>query len=357
VQSLNRVDVGLQADGALGFTVALPEARYRAADRVIAFQEQLVDRVGRLPGVRNVALSSAPPIGEITAGVVAPTGTVTPADYRPAAVYSVSDTFAATLGVPITSGRFFERAEQRRVAVLNESLARQISPQDTVVGRSVMMIGQTLPITVIGVVGDVRQGGPARPAAPAIYLPVWQASQPIRTLHVTAQSDMPLSRLSASLRTAVSAVDPEIPLFALRTVADSIAATTMVPRFNMLVVGLFAIFSIVLALSGLYAVLAHAIEVARRDIGIRQALGATRGRILRAVLAQALWPAGTGILIGALGATGATQLIASLLFGVQAGDSLTLGLAVLLILLAAIASVLVPALRASRVDPAALLRQ
>ena len=358
VMSLNAVEIGLNDRGVIAFSVALPPSAYPRPDRIAAFRDGVVDQLERIPGVRGVAVSSALPVGETIPGVVLPTGSASPAEYRPAAVYAVTADFARTIGIAVKAGRFFEDIDRAGTpaAVLNETLARTMWPNDNPIGRSVSLLGQSQPMTIVGVVGDVRQGGPLRPAAPAFYQLLSQSSQATRTQHFVIRSNIPLSRLGDDVRRAVSNVDPEIPVFALRTLSDSIASTMAVQRFNMLVVGVFAALALVLALSGVYAVLAHSVQGARRNFGIRQALGATRVRIARVVLVQALWPAIVGIMAGVIVAMAASELIASLLFGVTPNDPATILSVAVMILAASAGAVLIPALRAARVDPAALLR-
>jgi putative ABC transport system permease protein len=358
VISLNDVDSGFDDRGLISFSVALPEASYQRPEQIAAFRDRVLEQLDRVPGVRARAVSSALPVGVAQPAVVSPAGSVSPTDYRPAAIHAVTADYATTLAVAVTAGRFFDPtdAPHTRVAVLNATLARSLWPDGDVVGRSISLVGESAPLTIVGVVGDVRQAGPQRPAAPAIYRLLSQTEQRVNNLHFLLRSDVPLARLGDGVRHAVASVDPEIPVFALRTVADSVAATTAVQRFNMLVVGVFAAFAMVLALSGLYAVLAHTVQRARRDFGIRQALGATRARIIRVVLSQALWPAVIGIGAGAIAALAASELIASLLFGVRPNDPATIVGVAAGILAASLLAVLAPAVRAARVDPATLLR-
>jgi putative ABC transport system permease protein len=162
--------------------------------------------------------------------------------------------------------------------------------------------------------------------------------------------------LSRQVEAAVKGIDSDVPLFALRTGADLLNSATASQRFNVLVVGVFAVFAVLLALGGLYAVLAHAIQQTRRDFGIRLALGATAVRIVRTVASRAAVPIVAGIVTGAAIAMTASGLIASLLFGVKPDDPFTLVAATMLVLLASMVAVLIPALRAARVDLVTLLR-
>jgi putative ABC transport system permease protein len=358
VINLNSIETGLGEQAAMTFAVALPESAYPSADSAARFRDDVIDRLERIPGVTHVAASSALPVGEASPGVVAPAGSASASDYRPAAVYAVTAGYARTLGITITAGRFFEPhdAAATPVAVLNASLARTMWPDGDAVGRRVTLLGHPQPMTIVGVTGDVRQGGPLRPAAPAIYQLLPQTSQAVRTQHFIVRARGAVGVAGNDLRRAVAAVDAELPVFGMRTIGSSIADAMAVPRFNMLIVGVFAAVALLLALSGVYALLAQSVERGRRDFGIRQAVGATRGRIAVMVLAQAMWPAMMGIGIGAIAAMTASELIASMLHGVQPNDPATIASIAALMVFASVAAVLAPALRAARVDPAVLLR-
>lgn len=356
--SLNRIETGLAEDGAIVFSVALPEAAYAQEDHVSAFRDGIVERLAHIPGVTNVAASSAMPVGGTIPGVVAPTGQVTPAEYRPAAVYAVTTEFAQVLGITVTSGRFFREhdAASTPVAVVNQSLARAMWPNDDAVGRAVTLLGQPQAMTIVGIVRDVRQGGPLRPSVPAIYQLASQTPRSSRVQHFMIRSNLPLSRLAGDLRRTVKSVDPEIPIFAMRTIGQSIADTVAVQRFNMLVVSLFGTLALLLASIGLYAVLAHSVLRARRDFGIRHAVGATPASIARLVILQAMRPVVIGVVAGTMAAMGVSKLIVSMLHGVQANDPMTVTSIATVVLATSTAAILAPALRAARVDPATLLR-
>jgi putative ABC transport system permease protein len=353
---LNSVETGLAERGATTFSVALPESTYPDPMSVTRFRDDVIEQLERIGGVTSVAAASARPVGEATPGVVAPAGLASPPDYRPAAVYTVTPGYARTLGVALIGGRFFEPqdAVSTPVAVVNETLARTMWPKGDAFGRSLTLLGHAQPMLIVGVTGDVRQSGPLRPAAPAIYQLLAQSSQPVRTQHFIIGAAAPV--VAEQVRRAVASVDAELPVFGMRTIGDSIAATMAVPRFNMLIVGVFAMVAAVLALSGLYAVLAQSVERGHRDFGIRLAVGATRGRVAAMVLMQAMLPSMIGIVSGALAAMAASELITSLLHGVQPNDPLTIVSIAALLLVASMAAVLAPALRAARVDPAVLLR-
>jgi len=359
VAGLNRIDAGFAVNDLLTFSVALPEAKYQGSEQIAGVRESLSRELGSVRGVAAVAVSSALPIGEALPGVVfAGSTAVARPQYQPTLVHRVTPDFAEALRLTIREGRFIGATDVDRsgIAVLNESLARTLFPEGLALGRSLSQIGAATPLTVVGIVADVRQSGPLRPAAPALYLPFTPDAPPVRILHVVMRTSSTPGELTSQIRHGVAGIDPELPAFAIRSGRDLLNGTIAGHRFNMLVVGIFAAFSLALAISGLYSVLAHAVQQARRDFGIRQALGATSGVIVRSVLTRALVPALIGIGVGGLVASAASELIASLLFGVRPNDPLTLATVALSVATLCVLAVLVPALRAARADLVTLLR-
>jgi ABC-type antimicrobial peptide transport system permease subunit len=178
----------------------------------------------------------------------------------------------------------------------------------------------------------------------------------VRTLHFTVRSEMPPRALTRTVRDLVAAVDSQLPAFAIRSGHDLLHTAIAAQRFNLLVVGVFSLFAVTLALSGLYAVLLHTVEQTRRECGIRMALGATGGRVIRTVGRLALVPTLAGIAAGTAGAAAASGLISSLLFAVKPSDPVTLAASASLILMASIVAILIPASKAARADLVTLLR-
>jgi putative ABC transport system permease protein len=360
VASLNQVETGFEANNLLTFSVSLPEAKYKTREQIAAFAEELLRKLRALPSVTDASLSSAPPIGEATATVVfASSQAATGPEYKPALVHAVSAGYAGTLGLRLQSGRFIEASDASQampVAVVNESLAGALSPGGRASGSSFSRIGSAQPITIVGVVADTRQAGPQRPAAPALYVPFAQNDQPTRSLSFAMRTPLPISRLAPGVRRLLAGLDAEVPPFAMKTGAELVNGTIAIQRFNMLVIGVFAAFALILAISGLYAVLAQSVQQARRDFGIRQALGATGGRIARSVVGRALVPAISGVLAGGIAASAAAELIASQLFGVKPNDPITFAASGLLVLTISMLVVTAPALKAARVNLSTLLR-
>ena len=358
VANLNAVDPGFEPDRLRVFSVALPPAQYARIDQAAAFVNEVTRALSETPGIVHAAAGSAPPIGPAAAAVVAPEGAGAQ-NYQPAALNVVTPDYAAAAGIALREGRFLEPTDggsAPRVAVVNETLARLLWPDGAAIGRSILKVGDRSPLSIVGVAGDLRQGGPLRPAAPAIYVPMAQVAEPVTTWHFVVRSGMPAGQFAARVRDVVSRLDATLPAFALRTGHDLLSATVAAQRFNLLVLGVFSSVAVVMALTGVYGVLSHFINQSRRSFGIRQALGATPSRIVLTLLGWAMSPVLLGIVTGVVAASAGVTAIASLLFGVSPGDpSTTIGVAVL-VASAAIMTVLPAAVRASRNDVASLLR-
>jgi predicted permease len=361
VERLNAIGTGFSPEGLLTFSVALPAAQYPSANESRTFANEVVRRLSDVPGVVEAAAGSALPIGSAAAAVMAPVGEGASApQYRPALLYAVTPRYAAASGITLRDGRFLEAgdvATGARVAVVNETLARSLWPGGESIGRSVLRVGDQLPLMIVGVVSDVRQAGPLRPAAPAFYLPIAQVTERPAIVHLLVRSHADLRRLGPRIRDIVSSLDATLPTFALRTGDDLVAGTTAAQRFNMLMVGIFALLAMSLAVTGMYGVLSHFVQHARRDFGIRQALGATTERIVTSVVGWGMVPVLAGIALGTLAASAASTLVASLLFGVSPNDPATLVTVAVAVAIISIATLLPTAFRASRGDVTALLRQ
>ena len=361
VLRLNATGSGFAPDGLFAFSVALPSAQYPRADQTMTFANEVVRQLTEMPGVAHAAAGSALPIGSAAAAVVAAIGESAAAPtYRPALRYAVTPAYAAASGISVRDGRFLEDADVMpgaRVVVVNEALAQSLGPTSGSIGRAILRVGDEQPMTIVGIVSDVRQGGPLRAAAPAFYVPVAQAAERQATMHFLVRSSAGPRRLAPRVREIVSGRDAALPPFALRTGDDLVGATVAVQRFNLLVVGVFAVLAMSLAVLGMNGVLSHFVQQARRDFGIRQALGATSGRIVASVMGWAMLPVLAGIAIGALAASAASTLIASLLFGVSPNDPATLIVVAAAVAIISAAGLLPAALRASRGDVTTLLRQ
>ena len=276
----------------------------------------------------------------------------------------VNETYFSTLGAPLLRGRFFtERDDDKApdVVIINETLAKQYFPGVDPVGRRLKNGGPERPIgpnnkwnTIVGVVGDINYSGLDAPPEPVVYYPFRQATN--NNQYVIIRTSMNPRSLEPAVKAVVADLDKDLPIVNVRTMDELMTEAVAPPRFRTVLVSMFAIVGLLLAAIGIYGVMAYAVTERTHELGVRIALGADRGDVLRIVLGEAAWLAATGVGLGLAGALGATRLIQTLLFGVTATDALTFtGIALLLTSTALLASY-IPARRATRVDPMVALR-
>jgi putative ABC transport system permease protein len=262
------------------------------------------------------------------------------------------------MGIPLRAGRVFnerDHSEAQRVVILSESLARSLFPNEDAVGKQVWMPGPGEDMsTVIGIVGDVRHQGLERDVTPQIYLPYMQSELWSATIVIRTTSDPLL--LAAAVRNQALAIDQGAPVYDIQTMERRLATSMSSRRFNLLLLSIFALLALTLAAVGVFSVIAHAVTQRTYEIGVRMALGASPGNILRLFVGQGMTFVATGIALGVAGAWALTRVIANFLFGVRATDPLTFaGVAFLLSIVALLACYL-PARRATKVDPMTALR-
>jgi putative ABC transport system permease protein len=358
--NLGRVDPGFNPTSVLTFSVALPPARYPQPAAIDRFARHIVDRLRQLPAVTFAAAGSTSPIGASDVAVVAPSD-LTPGapPFRPAAVQFTTPGYHETWSIGVKRGRALEPgdlAAASRVAVVNETMARGFWPDVDVVGRQMSEVGIPQPLTIVGVIADVTQGGVASPPVPTFHVPLAQATLPARSLAFAVRTSGDSRGLAAEVRRIVAESDSTLPVFALQPAEALLASSVARQRFAMLMATALGVLALILAMTGLYAVMAYIVSQSSREYFIRLAIGATRLAVVGLVTGRALRLVAVGIVAGAAAAAGLSRLIVSLLFGVQPGDPVTYGLVALLLAGVGATAVAVPALRAMRVDPAECLR-
>ena len=379
VVNLMNVDAGFDRSQLVTFGVALPAATYPTFDRQVQIYQRLVDRLGAMPGVENVSIvSGLPPRRQANAFGTDVEDYVPRPDVLDVVDFyqTVTAGYFGTMRIPIMRGRSFRESDRSGapVAIVNDTFVRTFWKDLDPIGRRVRpRFGDTTPwVTVIGVAKDVRQGGVDRATGTELYflldhLPqVFPASQALNSIvrsttdngamNIVARSSLPIATLQPTVTGVVNEADPSLPVIGLRPMDDVISGSLRQPRMLMHLFGGFAGLTLLLAAVGTYGMLSYLVTERRREIGIRMALGAGRETVLGSVLTHGLRLALIGLVAGLAAALMLTRLMKALLFEVSPNDPATLaGVAALITVVAAAAS-LVPAVRATRVDPIVALR-
>ncbi len=362
VRSLQRqlaVDPGFDPTGVLRARLVLPQQQYTSVARRLQFIDDLRTRLMAIPSVQSVAVGSDLPLGGSSSAsfIYVPEVDEQFRYYR----HSVTPEYFSALGIRLLRGRTFTVADRDSapgVAIISQSMARRFWRDADPVGRRIRLGARDgEEATIVGVVADARFRDLTTPLAtsePDVYFSMSQRST--RGLNVAVRSSLPPDQIAAAVRREIGAIDPTVPVFAMRPMAELLAQQTAQGRFGSAVLTAFGLSALVLAAVGLYGVLAFIVSLRRREIGIRLALGATSGRVLEGVIGQGTALAVLGLVIGTAVAFFSTRVLESQLFGIGARDPLVFIVAGLALLLVAVAASWVPARRASRVDPQIALR-
>jgi putative ABC transport system permease protein len=366
---LASVPPGFDPENLLTLQISLPAAKYAEAHQTAAFTEQVLERIEALPGVVAAGTTVSLPIGS---GMnVDQTFTIegepvaAAEEGRTALLRPVSPGYFEALRMPVVSGRAFTAADRDGappVVVINETMARRYWPGRDPLGRRLVVgvelggVGRLDETSreIVGIVGDVKHEGLASETLPELYLPNAQGTWRFVILAVRAESDP--AALTRQVLQAVWQVDKTLPVARVRTMAEIVSESVGQPRFYALLLSLFAVVSLVLAAVGIYGVVSYSVSQRTHEIGIRMALGARRMDVLRMVLREGLLLASLGILAGVLLSMGLSRFLASLLFGVGATDPATFVAVCAALAAVALLSSYLPARRATRADPMAVLR-
>jgi len=326
-----------------------------AEDRLDDFYRQVIERVGALPGVRTVTCSryGIPDQGATRFGVKATRDDGTTSEGK-AYVHYVAPRYFETMGVPLRAGRDVSWTDGRsasRVALVNQALARQYFAGASPVGRRVELEGKSA--EVIGLVGDVKFYTRETPL-PTVYVPYPQSSQRSMTFAVKTSAEP--SVLAGSIRAALAALDPDVPIYALRTQEEQIDLAIRQARVFAHLVSGVAVLALLLACLGIYGTLAYSVVRRTTEIGVRMALGADRPRVVLMVLRESLVPVLAGLAAGLVVALAGSRVLSAMLFGVEPNDARTLLGSAALLLATALLAAWLPSRRASRVEPMSALR-
>ncbi|HEX5236473.1 MAG TPA: ABC transporter permease [Silvibacterium sp.] len=376
-QKLRAVDIGVPTHNILTMSINLPEAQYGSglikSPKKVAFYEQLLERVRTLPGVRAAALSTVlPGQGHHTdhAITIHEDPPLAWGKWLDASVRWVDPAYFHAMQIPLLKGRYFsedERLERSKYVIVSESFVRQIMQGRDPLGKHVddpntvqqqdQNSGQAIDKNdsneIVGVVGDVREY-PNEPPRPTIYFPLYGGLRNDATLAVRTASDplnfaLPVQRIIAQL-------DPNLAVADVLSLDEVIGKSTVSASFDAILLAIFAVLSLVLAAVGLFGVLSYVTTQRQGEIGIRIALGAQREQVLRLMLLDGLKPAVFGLIAGLIASAATTRLIASLLYGTQPLDLIVFVLVTFVLLVVAAIACIIPAYRASRLDPMQALR-
>ena len=360
--AIQSVDPGFRPERVLTFEFSLPSAKYKDEPQIAAFYEQLTARAAALPGVERAALVDSLPLGggaDVLSFVIEGRPELPPEKVQDAMFSTATPDYFDVLGIGHVRG---ERLTERHrdgvpdVGVINETMARKFWPDEDPIGKRVNLGDPARApwITVIGVVKDARSSGLDKEPYAQMYLPALQFRQ--RTMTFVARTSADPATLVPALRRELGALDQDLPLYNVRTMEQVLAESVARRRFQMILIAAFAGVGLLLAAVGIYGVISYTVTQRSHEIGVRMALGARASDILKLVVGQGLGLTLAGVGLGLAGSFALTRVLSSLLYGVTATDPLTFACVSLAMLGVALLACLIPARRATKVDPMVALR-
>jgi putative ABC transport system permease protein len=350
---LLRVDPGYDPQGLMVMPLGFP------AQNKFTFAQQVMERVAAAPGVTSVALMSYPTLGGLNFQFNRESNPLPDGDAM-VAYSAISPSYFRTLKTPLRAGREFDDRDlpnAPQVAIINEAMAREYFADDNPIGRKLVInyMNQRLTPEIIGVAGDVKQEEPSKPTKPEILVPFAQVPWFSGSLLVRSAHPDPLTVKNA-VQQAIWSANPETPESKAEPLTTTLAGQVAEPRLYALLLGVFALIALTLAAVGIYGVIAYSVAQRRQEIGVRMALGAQTGAILKLVVGQGMKLVASGVALGLAASFALTRLMSNMLFGVSAVDPLTFVVITLLLTLIALLACLIPARRATKVDPMIALR-
>jgi putative ABC transport system permease protein len=355
---LQHIDLGFDPASVVSMNISLPTVKYAKAEQQTAFFDELLRKVNAVPGVRSASISAALPLTPKRITPILPEGQPeVPIAQRPFIIIeAIGSQWFQTMRVPLKMGRAFSDADNGqapRVVIVNQALARRFWPNQNAIGKHII-VGRQAAAEVVGMASDVKNNGLAVDAQPQLYLPFPQL--PWGNMNLLVRTAIDPHQLVATLRQQVYAVDPDQPITQVQTMEELLATFRAQPRFTVFLLSSLSSMALILAVVGIYGVIAYTVAQRRHELGIRMALGAERNHVLRLIVARGLFLTTAGIVIGLIAALASTRVMSSLLYQVRARDLPTFALASVLFLLVGIAASYIPARRAMSVDPREALR-
>ena len=361
---LLRANGGFNPSRVLTFELSLPASHYADNDRIVEADQRVLAALRMLPGVESAGIGETVPMsgaGESTA-VTLPDRPVTEPRISPFANYTfISPGYFAAVGTPILAGRDFtdsDAAGSELVAIVNASFAKKYFGGQSPLGKHTGVPIVKQPMTIVGMVADSRHSSLREASSPEMYVPFTQKPwSDMSAPHVAIRTQSDPAAMAASVRRAIYAIDPELPMANVATLQTMVDESMAQPRFAMLSLGAFGALALLLASIGMFGVISYSVSQRTREIGVRMALGARRSSVLGMVLAQGLRLAAVGIALGIVAALAVTRLMSRFLYGVRPSDPATYIRVAALLAFVVLLSTLIPARRAATVEPMAALRQ
>ena len=362
---LQQVSPGFNPANVLTMQLSLPRSKYAEKPQIASFFEQLVQRVGALPGVQSAAVGNNLPMSNDgwNASFAVENLQVGPDEPSPHGdPHMITPDYFAAMGIPLLRGRYFTDADSKdslAVAIIDQTLAEQYWPDQDPIGKRIAAFfdgprGQLHWRQVVGVVGHVKQYGLDGKTKVQYYFP--QSQRPERDTYLIVRTTSEPKGMTAAVRGAIDSIDKDQPIYRVMTLEQIVSNSVVQKRFSMFLLGIFAAVALLLAAVGIYGVMSYAVTQRTHEVGIRMALGAQQKDVLAMVVRQGMVMTLIGVGIGLAGAFAATRVMASLLFGIGAHDPLTFAAISLLLGGVSLIASFIPALRATKVDPMVALR-
>ena len=354
---LQTTDLGFASEGVHTFQITLPEQAYADSLAIAQFHTQLATRIGGIASVTQVSAASTLPLqGANGTFYTIPGSDDTEAERQPIVNYKyVLPGFFDAIDVPVVSGRDLSRSDRigtRRVILVNEAMAQHHWPGESAIGQLVEF--SSGPREIVGVVGDILEWGAINSPPRMVFFPVLQSS--VRSLAYAVRTTGNPSSVTETVRTAVAAIDPDLPMYRVSSLAELIALQADEDTVMAKVMAVLALVALILSVVGVYGVMAHSVATRTREMGIRMALGAQQRSVIKMVVRQGIGLALAGVTIGIVIALGVTKSLSFFLFGVNPFDPLTFAAVAGVLLASGLLATYVPARRATRVDPVTALR-
>jgi predicted permease len=357
---LQQMSLGFNPENVLAVSLTLSQSSYPEAREQAAFFQETLDRLQSLPGVKSAGATTALPLTlELSGSDFRIEGHPEPEAGKEMLIHtrSASPGYFGTLGISLIKGRDFsdrDTSDAPKTAIINNELARTYFSNEDPLGKRITFDDGQSWISIVGVIGDVKQLGLDSSAKPEVYFPYLQVSDPSMSLVVRTTSD-PLS-LVAAVKNQIQTIDKDLPIDQAKTMQQLLAESVSGRRFNMLLLSVFALVALVLAVVGIYGVMSYTVTQRTHEIGIRVAIGAQSRDVFRMVIGQGMILAMIGVAFGLVGAFGLTRLMTTMLFGVEPTDPATFVSIAVLLTIVALVACCIPGRRATKVDPLVALR-